>query len=136
MTFKDLLATNLDKILFDSTEFLVRTNLEHYHTLSPERVRAMLAKLYYHTRECVETNDMHPIAAYLEEIAPKRFALGYELFEVQTAINILEESLWKNIVDKVDAKERMNALLTSQQILCTAKSTLAKSYVELEKVEN
>jgi len=135
MTFKELLKTNLDKILFDATEFLVRTNLEHYHKLSPERVRALLAKLYYHTCECVETSNMRPITAYLEKIAPKRFESGYHLYEVETAINILEESLWKNIVEKVDTNEKVNALLTSQQILCSAKSALAKSYVELEQVE-
>jgi len=133
MTFLELLKTNPDKILFDATEFLVRTNLEHYNKLNPERVRARLARLYFVTRECAELNTNDPIKKYMEEIAPNRFESGYELYEVQTAINILEECLWKNIVDRVNANEQMLALFRSHEIMCAAKGALAKSFVAYEK---
>jgi hypothetical protein len=124
---------NPDKILFDATEFLVRSNLEHYNKLNPLTIRAKLGKLFYVVRECAERNDNEPVRKYVKEIAPSRFESGYELYEVQTAINILEECFWKNIIDKVDSSERMNALVKSHEILCAAKNVLARSYVEFEK---
>ena len=133
MTFTELLKTNPDKILFDATEFLVRSNLEHYNRLNPERVRARLARLYFITRECVELNSNDPIKKYIEDVAKERFESGYELYEVQTAINILEECLWKNIVDRVNINEQVSGLFRSHEILCAAKGTLAKSYVTFEK---
>lgn len=132
MTFHELLQTNLDKILFDATEFLSRSNLEHYNQMNVERLRAKLARLYYVARECAETNKLEPIKKYMAEITPNRYESGFELYEVQTAINILEECFWKNIVDRVDPEERMPALVKTQEILCAAKNTLAKSYLELK----
>lgn len=133
MTFQELLRSNLDKILFDATEFLSRSNLEHYNQMNTERLRARLARLYYVTRECAETSKLEPMKKYIAEIAPNRYDSGFELYEVQTAINILEECFWKNIVDRVDPAEKMPALVRTQEILCAAKNTLAKSYLELEK---
>ena len=133
MTFIELLKTNPDKILFDATEFLVRSNLEHYNKLNPERVRARLARLYFITRECAELNSNEPMQKYIQEIAKERFESGYELYEVQTAINILEECLWKNIVERVNTNEQISGLFRSHEILCAAKGSLAKSYVAFEK---
>lgn len=133
MTFLELLKTNPDKILFDATEFLSRSNLEHYNKFDQESLRAKLAKLFYATRECVEKNSYAPIQKFMAKVAPDRFESGFELYEVQTAINILEECYWKNIVDRVNPEEKMQALLKTHEILCTAKNTLAKSYVEYKK---
>ena len=133
MTFKELLKTNLDKILFDATEFLSRSTLEHYNKMNTERLRALLARLYYVARECAESGKLEPMRKYIGEIAPNRFDSGFELYEVQTAINILEECFWKNIVENVNPEEKMPALVKTQEILCAAKNTLAKSYLELKK---
>jgi hypothetical protein len=133
MTFMELLKTNPDKILFDATEFLSRSNLENYNKLNPERLRAKLARLYFITRECAEQNSHEPVAKYISEIAPNRFESGFELYEVQTAINILEECFWKNIVEKVDENEKLHALVKSHEILCAAKESLAKSFMKHKK---
>lgn len=133
MTFLELLKSNPDKILFDATEFLVRSNLEHYNKLNPERVRARLARLFFITRECVELNSNDSIKKYMEDIAKDRFESGYELYEVQTAINILEECLWKNIVERVNQNEHMSSLFRSHEIMCAAKGALAKSFAVFEK---
>ena len=133
MTFLELLKTNPDKILFDATEFLVRSDLEHYNKLNPERVRARLARLYFITRECVELNSNDSIKKYMEDIGKERFESGYELYEVQTAINILEECLWKNIIERVNKNEHLSSLLRSHEIMCAAKGALAKSYMSFEK---
>jgi hypothetical protein len=135
LTFIDLLQKNPDKILYNATEFLVRSNLEHYNKLQPERLRAMLARLYFATKECVESDNIAPVKRFMEDIAPKRFKSGYELYEVQTAINILEESMWKSIVELVYPREIMPSLIKSQEILAVAKKALAESYVELENGE-
>ena len=133
MTFLELLKTNPDKILFDATEFLSRSDLEHYKKFNQESLRAKLAKLFFATRECVEKNSFDPIQKFISQVAPDRFESGFELYEVQTAINILEECYWKNIVDRVNSEEKMQALVRTHEILCSAKNTLAKSYVEFER---
>ncbi len=135
MNLHDLLKSNPDKILLDATEFLVRSNLEHYNKLNPERVRARLARLYFVARECEKLENNQPVKQYIEEIAVDRFESGYELYEVQTAINILEECLWKNIVEKIDPELQMPALFRSHEIMCAAKGALAKSWIAFELKE-
>jgi hypothetical protein len=84
-------------------------------------------------RECAEQDNYGPIEKYIAEIAPNRFESGFELYEVQTAINILEECFWKNIVEKVDEGEKMHALVKTHEILCAAKNSLAKSFMKHKK---
>jgi hypothetical protein len=134
MTFLELIKTNPDKILYDATEFLSRSDLKHYKNFDQESLRAKLAKLYFATRECVEKNTIAPIQKFISQVAPDRFESGFDLYEVQTAINILEECYWKNIVERVNPEEKMHALVRTHEILCAAKNALAKSYIEYKKV--
>jgi hypothetical protein len=50
---------------------------------------------------------------------------------VQTAINVLEEALWKRILSSVGPEDVAHSLGLTNAILSMAKDTLARTYVSL-----
>ena len=46
-----------------------------------------------------------PMNRHAEDIAQKRFRFGFELFEIQTAFNVLEEAIWKRMATLLEPKE-------------------------------
>jgi hypothetical protein len=68
---------------------------------------------------------------HAEHIARERHAAGYDLFEVQTAINVIEEALWKRILSSVEPNELAHALGMVNAIFGMAKDVLARTYVSL-----
>jgi DNA-binding phage protein len=68
---------------------------------------------------------------HAEQIARERHAAGYDLFEVQTAINVIEEALWKRILSSVEPDELAHALGMVNAIFGMSKDVLARTYVSL-----
>jgi len=68
---------------------------------------------------------------HAEQIARERYTSGYDLFEVQTAINVIEESLWKRILSSVEPVELAHALGMVNAIFGMSKDVLARTYVSL-----
>jgi len=133
MTLLELLKNKPDIILLDATDSLVRTQLEHYKQLSPERLRYRMANLFEATVRCVEEEKNDKIVKFIEKVGEERFESGYKLHEVQAAINILEECLWKKIVDYVKVDRQTEALVKVNEILNNAKEVLASTYVAFKK---
>ena len=128
MTLLEMLNNKPDLILLDSTEWLVRANLQHYKQLSPESIRLKLFRLFRALVKTVEVNSCSEVIKYMKNISEERFDSGYELYEVQTALNILEESLWKNIAKYVDEEKQVESLKLITCILGSAKEELAADY--------
>lgn len=133
MTLLELLKTKPDIILLEATESLVKSQLEHYKHLSPERLRYRMANLFDSTRACIEKDKCDMIVKFIEKVGEERFESGYKLHEVQAAINMLEECLWKKIVDFVKVDDQIEALLKVNSVLNKAKEVLAGTYIALEK---
>jgi ABC-type anion transport system duplicated permease subunit len=133
MKLIELLKKTPDQILLEATDSLVRTNLEHYHPLKPENVRARLANLYFKVQECVKADNDQPMINFIHKVAEERLQEGFYIYEVQAAINILEESLWHQIVKEIIPEEQANALENIQGLLCVAKRELARTYIAHEK---
>ena len=55
----------------------------------------------------------------------------YELHEVQTAVNIMEECLWQKITEFVDKDQQIYAMKQVTCILGKAKEALASEYAML-----
>ena len=68
---------------------------------------------------------------YTERIARQRYLSGFELFEVQTAFNVLEEVIWKRILSDMEPKDIVEAIGYISTILGAGKDTLARTYVSL-----
>jgi hypothetical protein len=133
MTLLELLYNKPDLILLDSTDCLVRAHLKHYKQLSPELIRFRLLKLLQALTKCVETNSFNGIIKFMDKVSDERYELGFEIHEVQTAINILEECMWKKILKYVDDDKQISAMKQVTRILCNAKMELAGRYALLSR---
>jgi hypothetical protein len=68
---------------------------------------------------------------HAESIGRERFNAGFDLWEVQTAFNVLEEVIWTRIIKEFPAAEYAEALGLVSTVLGTGKDTLARVYVAL-----
>jgi hypothetical protein len=68
---------------------------------------------------------------YTEKIARQRYSAGFELFEVQTAFNVLEEAIWKRILRDAEPHDIAEAIGLVSTILGAGKDSLARAYVSL-----
>ncbi len=71
------------------------------------------------------------MVTYSEKIAKERYESGFNLHEVHTAYNVLEESIWKAIIKEVDQTELAESLGLISPVLGTGKESLAIAYVSL-----
>jgi hypothetical protein len=106
-----------------------RASLDQYTTagaeLATDRIRALLDVLI----RCARERDVGPVRAYAEEIGVARRRAGIELAQVQGVINVLEEVIWKAVIDEVPPDGLAYALGIVSTILGEAKDRLACSYV-------
>jgi hypothetical protein len=131
MNLLELLHNKPDVILLDSTENLVRAHLEHYEKHSPEKLRYRLSKLYHAMVKSIEANECDEIVTFMKTVSDERYESGYEIYEVLTAINLLEETMWKEVSKYVDKNMQIAALKQVTCILSKAKESLADEYAIL-----
>ncbi len=120
-----------EKILASAGESMARAHLPHYP--HPHETTGMdrLTALYALVAGCAADHNLAPIAGYARRIAHERHAAGIELSEVQTAINVLEEAIWRAILSEVPVAEQGEALGVVGTILGAVKDKLACAYVTL-----
>jgi hypothetical protein len=105
--------------------------LEHYEAEGSEAVRKRFADLLDRVLTCLETGRAEPIIDWAARVGRERFTGGYDLFEVQTAMNVLEEVLWRSVMSSLGPRDLGNALGMANSILGMAKDKLAREYVSL-----
>lgn len=127
----DLLRRNEPVILSESFEGLTRCRLTHYESAGAEEMRRRLARLFALLADAVAERDLEPVLAYAREVARQRFTEGVDLQEVQSAINVLEEAVWRRIVKEVPPEGLAEALGLVSTVLGVCKDTMASTYVAL-----
>jgi len=125
-----LLQLHEQPIMEEAVATLNRARLPHYQT-SQEENAARLQRLFELTRDCVQRKAVLPIVTYAEELARGRFAGGFDLSEVQTAFNILEETIWRHIAEEMEPTAFPNAFGMTSAVLGAGKEALAREYVSL-----
>lgn len=131
MHLVQLLETSSQEIINEATEALSRTQLKHYEESGVEENRQRLAKLYELTQVCIKTRNLTPILEYAQEIARQRYRDGFDLREVQTAFNVLEELIWKKITSEISPPDYPEAFGLASTVLGVGKQALAIEYVAL-----
>ncbi|HEY3249689.1 MAG TPA: hypothetical protein VGK25_01095 [Ignavibacteria bacterium] len=131
MTLLELCYNKPDLILLDSTDNLVRAHLKHYNQLTPEQIRYRLLNLFQSLVRCLEGDSCENMLKFMKIVSDERYESGYELSEVQTAINILEECMWRKISKFVDGDKQINAMKQVTNVLCKAKEELVSEYALL-----
>ena len=125
----DLLRQDAAAILNDAYDGMGRAHLVHYDRLGPEATRRRLTVLFDLTLEAIRTRDLAPVLVYAEETARTRFSEGFDLNEVQTAINVLEEAIWTRVVRSIPPAGLAEALGLVSTVLGVAKDTMGSTYV-------
>jgi hypothetical protein len=127
----DLLLRNEADIVTDSFEGMKRCHLVQYEAAGAEEMRRRVAGLYALLRNAVAERDLEPVLAFGRETARQRFDEGVDLQEVQSAINVLEEAVWRRIVKEVPPEGLAEALGLVSTVLGVCKDTMASAYVGL-----
>lgn len=126
-----LLQSQSEVVVDEATEALDRAALRHYREGGPGAARTRLADLFDLVVTCLRTSDLAPIVAHAERIGRERFEAGFDLFEIQTAFNVLEEAIWRLVVAKVPPDELGRALGLVGTVLGAGKDEVARSYVAM-----
>ena len=131
MNVIELIKNNASEIVTEAASAIERAHLPHYGLAGTGQARQRLQTLCDLTLECLQTQSTAPMSRYAEKIAGERFFSGYTLREVQTAFNLLEESIWSQILDKLPVDELATAVTMVNAPLRAGKDEVAHKYFSL-----
>ncbi|MFN8011991.1 MAG: hypothetical protein U0P81_11390 [Holophagaceae bacterium] len=126
-----MLQSRRERILDEAVRSVDRARLEHYERAGEAVVRQRLGDLLGLVMDALRDRDLGPILAHAEAVARQRFEAGVDLAEVQTAFNVLEEILWRRILQELPAEAQGEALGLVGTALGAGKDRLARTYVSL-----
>ena len=128
MTLLELCYYKRDVILEDSVKKLEKAQLEHYKLLTTEQIKRKMLNLFHMLVKSIEVNSSEEMMEYMDKVSDKRHEAGYELQEVQSAINMLEEIMWEKVSKFVDDDLQISAIKQVTRLLSKAKIELADEY--------
>jgi hypothetical protein len=131
MDLVTLLAEKQAAVVQETSEIVERSRLTHYAAAGTDEAYQRLDRLYSLMLQSLESRNLVPIIDHMTQVAAERFEAGYDLREVQTAINVLEEAVWKVVVESVPSEQLAQSLGLVGTVLGAAKDSLARAYVSL-----
>lgn len=131
MNLNQLLQEQANDIIAESQAAIARARLAHYEKSGSEHTHQRLKALYTLTTKAVKEKNLGPMIAHAEIIARERFEAGFDLSEVQTAFNVLEEAIWIHILKNLPPSDLGEALGLISTVLGAGKDKLARAYVSL-----
>ncbi len=131
MDINQLLHDQSSDILSDAEAAIARARLAHYEKSGTEHTHQRLKALFTLASRAVKEKNLGPMIAHAETIGRERFEAGFDLSEVQTAFNVLEEAIWVRIMKNIPPNELAEALGLISTVLGAGKDTLARTYVSL-----
>jgi hypothetical protein len=120
-----------DEVLYDASEALRRAHLAHYEASGSETSNRRLADLFGLVVECLNERTLGPMSRYVEHVAEERFSAGFDIGEVQTAFNVLEEAIWRVVIPRVPPEELAESAGLIGTVLGAGKDTLARVWVSI-----
>ena len=131
MELVELLQKHQNETLNTAFEAVKRSQLKSYEREGDEHIHQRLKALFVLTVRAIKDRNLGPMIAHAQTIAQERFASGYDLSEVQTAINVLEETMWMTVLRNMPASDYAEALGMVSTVLGAGKDSLARQYVSL-----
>jgi hypothetical protein len=107
------------------------SQLDHYEASGPHEVRRRIDRLFDRLEDSIARRDLTPMVSYTSVLADERFGAGFQLSELQTAINALEEATWRRMVTLMASEDLGVALGLVSSALGAGKDALARAYVSL-----
>lgn len=127
----EVLSQEGDAIVDSAAEALQRSGLRHYAEAGPDAARDRLDQLYTLVVQCVSTRDLVPMIEHTTRIAHERFEAGFDISEVHTAFNVLEEAIWTKVIEATAPRDLAEALGLVGTVLGAGRDALACTYVSL-----
>lgn len=131
MDLSRMLEESRSEAVAEAIRGLSRATLPHYTASRVEQNRERLAKLYDLTTACVATRTLLPMIEYAQGVARERYKDGFDLEEVHTAFNVLEEIIWRRITARLEPSQYPEAFGLVSTALGAGKQALAIEYVAL-----
>lgn len=131
MNLHELLHNQSNDIIADAESAILRARLAHYGKSESEHTHQRLKALYALTARAVKERNLGPMISHAETIGRERFEAGFDLAEVQTAFNVLEEAIWMRVLKNLPPPELAEALGLVGTVLGAGKDALARTYVAL-----
>ena len=118
-------------VLDEAFSALQRSHVAHYEAAGELFTRQRLADLFELVVVAIRDRDLAAVGSYSERVAIERFNGGFDVSEVQTAFNALEEAMWRHVVSVEPAPDLAEAIGLLSTVLGFGKDTLARTYVSL-----
>lgn len=131
MELNDLLEKEADEIVTEAVAALRKGALHSYEKSDDQTNRARVAALFDTMRTSIESQDLVPMVEYSRQIAHERCSDGFNLQEVLTAYNVLEEVIWRRITVELPPKEYARSFGLVSTVIGAGKEVLAVEYVAL-----
>jgi len=126
-----LLRERADALVEEALTMMTEARLEHYDAAGLPTVRQRLTTMLNVALSCLEAGEADEIITYMTRVGRERFSAGYDLLEVQTSANVMEEALWRRIPSLVAPPEVPRALGLVSSLFSAGKDALARTYVSL-----
>ncbi len=126
-----LLSQNEPEIVDEAYAALERSHARHYEAAGETLTRQRLADLCHLVVASIHDRDLAEMSIFAEKVARERFDDGYDVSEVQAAFNVLEQAMWRQVVDATPPTELAEAVGLLSTVLGFGKDTLARTYVSL-----
>jgi hypothetical protein len=120
-----------DEIVEAAAIAMAHSASSHYGELGRVALRTRLESLYSRVVDAVQRRDVAAICVYARGLAAERYDDGYDVGELQTAFNRLEEQLWRTILHDLPPSLHAEALGVVSTVLGAAKDALTREYVTL-----
>lgn len=131
MELIEYLNKNSSNIIDEASQALQRTSLKHYNKSTLEENRTRIQKLFELTLKSISEKSLVAMLEYSEEVAKTRFNTGFDFHEVHAAFNVLEETIWTNIIKDINTDQLGNWLGLISTVLGAGKESLAVTYISL-----
>ena len=129
------LKQNRNEIINLAIDNLIRNKFDHYVRSEQVQTGNKFNNLMDTIIISVQNNDVNPMIRYMDKIARERYQDSYMLFEVQAAINAVEENIW-TILKKKSFAYRLDAFRLISRITGIAKLTLSTHFDEFSHDES
>lgn len=131
MEITKLLEENNVEIIEESFKSMSKLKLKGYSKAGRDETKQRLNELYKKLLQCTKKKELIPILNYTDKIAKERYSAGFDIFEVQTAINSLESAIWNKIFKLTRPEKLAESLGVVSTVLGAGKDNLARTYVSL-----
>ena len=110
---------------------ITSSNLKHYEKETCEEIKARLQRFYLLLMDAIKNDNLYPLKNYLREIVQERYSAGFAIFEVATAITILEKIISQAIIKEIPPERLAESLVKVCTILGACKLWLGSSFLSL-----